>query len=179
MADRVPIVVGGLAIVGIVTWIALRGDATPPAPPPRPAPAAPATVVPTPNGSTPDAAAWTGATPPAPAADPAADPATPATPPAQLAFEAEVRDDGWATTTEREIQARFAKLRRDTLRATECKTGQCRVLLVGTQDAVGDTIADLEGPRGMHGFAKTVLLTAPTQQPDGTVELRAFLSFER
>jgi len=106
-------------------------------------------------------------------------PPEPPRPTAEDTFVAEVRDERWAAPTEREIQRRFTKLRGGKLASVECRQAQCRLVLAGSEPELADTIADLEGPRGMHGFAKNVLLTSPAKQPDGSIELRAYLRFER
>jgi hypothetical protein len=98
---------------------------------------------------------------------------------AEATFTAQVRDDEWAPTTETEIKRRLTKIRGAKLEATECRQNQCRLVLAGSEGDVGQTIADLEGTRGLHGFATNVLLTAPERRSDGTLVLRAFAMFER
>jgi hypothetical protein len=94
-------------------------------------------------------------------------------------FESEVRDGGWAGEVESKIQERFAKVRGAKLASTECRQTQCRLTIVGSEGDLAQTIADLESHRGLHGYAKNVLLTAPAKKADGTLELRAFAIFER
>lgn len=94
-------------------------------------------------------------------------------------FESESRDVGWASETESGIQQRFAKVRGAKLEAAECRQQQCKLTIVGSEGDLAQTIADLEGPRGLHGYAKNILLTAPAKKPDGTLELRAYAIFER
>lgn len=94
-------------------------------------------------------------------------------------FEAEIRDTAWAPGIETGIKERFAQIRGAKLEQTECRKTKCRLTITGSQGDLAQTIADLEGPRGLHGYAKNVLLTAPAQKPDGTVELRAIAIFDR
>jgi len=94
-------------------------------------------------------------------------------------FEAEVRDDEWAKPTERGIKQRFKHVRGAKLREAECRQSRCRLVIAGSKSDVAQTIADLESARGLTGFAKSVLLTAPERQADGSLELRAFALFER
>jgi hypothetical protein len=94
-------------------------------------------------------------------------------------FEAETRDGDWAEETENTIQKRFEKVRGGKLEAAECRQSQCKLTISGSEGDVAKTIADLEGPRGLHGFAKNILLTAPSKKPDGTIELRAYAIFDR
>jgi hypothetical protein len=108
-------------------------------------------------------------------------PALPAvkTPAAAEVFESEVRDADWAKSTERGIKQRFKNVRGATLRETECRQSRCRLMITGSENEVSQAIADLEGARGLTGFATSVLLTAPERKPDGSLELRAFAVFER
>ena len=98
---------------------------------------------------------------------------------ADATFESEQRDIGWAADTESTIQQRFEKVRGAKLAGTECRQTQCKLTIVGSEGDVSQTIADLESHRGLHGYAKNILLTAPARKPDGTLELRAFAIFER
>ncbi len=94
-------------------------------------------------------------------------------------FEAELRDAEWAPGVESGIKERFAQVRGAKLEQTECRKTKCRLTITGSEGDLAQTIADLEGPRGLHGYAKNVLLTAPAQKPDGTIELRAIAIFDR
>lgn len=94
-------------------------------------------------------------------------------------FEAEIRDAEWAPGVETGIKERFAQVRGAKLEQTECRKTKCRLTITGSEGDLAQAIADLEGPRGLHGYAKNVLLTAPAQKPDGTVELRAIAIFDR
>jgi hypothetical protein len=101
------------------------------------------------------------------------------TPAAAEAFEAEVRDVEWAKSTERGIKQRFKNVRGAALREAECRQSRCRLTLAGSENEVSQAIADLEGARGLTGFAASVILTAPERKPDGSLELRAFAVFDR
>lgn len=94
-------------------------------------------------------------------------------------FDRQTRDPAWAPKTEKAIRERFAKVRGGKLQATECRESACRLEIAGSEGDIGQAIADLESPRGMHGFAKTIILSAPERKPDGTVVLRATATFER
>jgi hypothetical protein len=95
------------------------------------------------------------------------------------AFLAEPRDDAWAPGVEAELAKRFRSIRGGKLGDLECRKSQCRLVIAGSQGDVGQTIADLEGHRGLHGYAKTVVLGRPTKKPDGSVELPIYTVFER
>lgn len=154
----------GLPIVAITHGC--KGD--PPAPAAAPGSAAP--------GSAAIAA------PPRPALVDAhvAPPALPAAPPAAAAaFAAEPRDPSWAAPTEAELRRRFRDIRGAKLEDMECRARRCQLVITGSEGDVGQTIADLESHRGLHGFAANVLLTAPEKNPDGTLRLRAYAVFDR
>ena len=102
-------------------------------------------------------------------------PVTPASDP----FEAQVRDPKWADLTERGITQRFARVRGGRLRATECRHDRCRLVIAGTKAQLAQTIADLQGPRGLSGYAASIMLGTPELQADGSVELRAVAKFRR
>ncbi len=175
MAARVPVVLGILTIVGVVAWFALRDGSTPaPTTASRSANLAPRGAIAAPEGPAvpaelpADGAAHLGAVLPPATTDATED-----------GFAAEPPDKRWAATTELEIARRWKKVRGARLAETECRHTQCRITIVGNEAELGTTIADLEGPRGMKGYAQNVLLTAPTKRPDGSIELRAYLKFER
>jgi type IV secretory pathway VirB10-like protein len=160
--DRTPFVVGLLAIVAVVAWLILRGDTAQPSNP-SPTPSA----APTPPKQ------------PAPAPPSLPAPPTPTpTPSAEDTFVAQPRDDAWAKQTEAELAKRWKQIRGGTLESTECRKVECRLVVTGTQDAVAQAVADLEGPRGLHGFAENVLLSNPTVAGD-TVTLRIYARFAR
>jgi hypothetical protein len=94
-------------------------------------------------------------------------------------FNAEGRDAQWASETEGGIKERFAKVRGGKLENAECRQTQCRLTIVGSEGDLAQAIADLEGARGLHGYAKNIILSAPAKKADGTLELRAFAQFER
>ncbi len=94
-------------------------------------------------------------------------------------FDSETRDTAWASDTESGIKQRFEKVRGAKLEATECRQTQCKLTIVGGEGDLAQAIADLEGPRGLHGYAKNILLSAPAKKADGTLELRAYAIFDR
>jgi hypothetical protein len=98
---------------------------------------------------------------------------------AENKFLTETRDDEWAPQTETKIRKRFENIRGAHVEAMECRERQCKIVLAGSEGDIGQTIADLEGHRGLHGFAKNVVLTAPTKQDDGSIELAIYAVFER
>jgi hypothetical protein len=172
MGDRTPIVVGILAIAGVVAWLLVSGG-DPDAPKANAPPSGPSAH------TTPAKTAVT--EPPSLPAKPALAPeAVPAAPTANEVFETESRDDAWAKTTEAELAKRWKKIRGAAVESTECHASQCRVIVTGSEQDVGKTVADLEGSRGLHGFAdKGVHLTAPEINADGTVALKIFVRFDR
>jgi hypothetical protein len=100
-------------------------------------------------------------------------------PSADATFSAQIRDDDWAPGTESQIRERFKKVRGAKLDSTECRTDRCKLVIAGSEGEVSQAIADLEGNRGLHGFATNLLLTAPEKKADGTLVLRAFATFKR
>lgn len=173
MGDRVPLVVGVLAIVAVVAWLVIRdhGDTdVPSAPAHQTTPAKVTTPTPTtpPNLRT---------TPSLPADTTPSQPAD--TPTANDVFETEPRDDAWAAKTEAELAQRLAKIRGGKIDKPECHQTQCRVVIAGNEQDVGASVADLEGSRGLHGYAKGVLLTSPERNANGDVSLRVFVQFAR
>lgn len=169
MGDRTPFVVGILAIVGVVAWLVLRDERARPADS-QPAPSAPANARAT--VAAPEAPSL-GSAAPAPALPPSTGPT------AEDLFFDEVRDAAWAERTEAEITKRWAQVRGGKLESTECRQTQCRLVVTGAQDDVATAIADLEGPRGLHGFAENILLTNPARNADGSVVLRLYARFDR
>jgi hypothetical protein len=170
MGDRAPFVVGILAIVAVVAWLLLRGDSAQKAPNPTPSPGA--------RGS---GAALNAAERPSLGSDTSTRPELPplpAGPTTEDTFSEEDRDTAWATKTEAEITKRWKQVRGGKLESTECRQTQCRLVVAGTEQDVASAIADLEGPRGLHGFAESVLLTSPTNV-DGTITLRIYAKFDR
>ncbi len=173
MSDRVPFVVGILAIAGVVAWLVLRADDDTPPPPSKAVGSATLTAPPAPRATTTPREA-----PALPAQTEA--PSAPVTgPTAEETFSTETRDDTWATQTERELAKRLTKLRAGTIESTECRQSQCRVVVAGSEHDVATAVADLEGPRGLHGYAQNVLLTSPDRKDDGSIALRVFVRFAR
>ena len=171
MGDRVPFVVGLLAIVAIVAVLVLRGETA--QPPAKPAPA-PATATGTATRPAPPSLP----TPP----QPRPELPTSVVPPAQTAdetFSEETREAAWAAATEAQITERWKQVRGGKLESLECRQTQCRLVVKGSEDDVATSVADLEGPRGMHGFAQSVMLTNPLKHDDGTISLRVFVRFDR
>lgn len=167
MGDRTPFVVGLLAIAAVVAWLVLRESDTPESKPASPAGSAALTARPTPEPSLPKP---TGPTP--------APELVPQAPTAEDVFSEEPRDDAWAVKTEAELAKRWKQIRGGTVESIECRRTRCRVLLVGPQNDIAAALADLEGPRGLHGYAQNVHLTAPQQRADD-IALRIFVRFER
>lgn len=175
MGDRTPFVVGILAIVAVVAWLVLRDDTA------RSQKSAPAAGSAAPRGTS-------GAQVAAPAGPtlggtstsanaPALPP--PSAPTAEDVFAEESRDDAWAPKTELEIAKRWQAVRGGTLESTECRQTQCRLVVTGSEQDVAAAIADLEGSRGLHGFAEQVLLTSPSKNADGSIALRIYARFDR
>ena len=169
---RAPIVVGILAIAVVVAWLLLRGDDTPKAKPTSPTGSADLTRAdPRAKVSAPEG--------PSLPSGSAAKPELSAAPTADDVFSEETRDDTWAAKTEADIAERWKKIRGGKLESTECRASQCRLVVTGAEPDVAQAIADLEGPRGMHGFANNVHLTSPEKRADGSIALRVFVRFDR
>ncbi|MGE0867496.1 MAG: hypothetical protein AB7P03_02960 [Kofleriaceae bacterium] len=109
--------------------------------------------------------------------DPSGSPAAPQMTSTQP-FEQQTRDSRWADKTEREIRNRFAKVRGARLQAAECRHDQCLITIAGTQAEVTTSIADIEEPTGLKGFARSIVLSAPEQDGDRMV-LRFYAVFDR
>jgi hypothetical protein len=172
MPSRWPIVVGIAVIAGGVAWFALRdGEGEKPTTPISPKSPGSADL------TTPSKVVSVPAPPRLPSAD-TKNPALPKLTAAEV-FAAQPRDDEWAPPTETEIRKRFKRVRGAKLSELDCRQSQCQIIVAGTQADVSRTIADLEGDRGLHGFAQNLLLTAPERKPDGTLVLRAFAMFDR
>lgn len=169
MRDRAPFVVGLLAIVAVVAWLLLRGEsAQQPNAQPQPTQA---------TGSTAARSAPAGPSLPTTNPPPSLPPST--GPTAEDTFSEEVRDDAWADKTETELAKRWKQVRGAKLESTECRQAQCRLVVTGAEADVATSIADLEGPRGLHGFAENILLTSPSKAADGTITLRVYAKFDR
>lgn len=173
--DRAPIVVGISASIGVVAWVLVGGgDSEPKARAPGSGDRAdPRAATRAPEGpALPAASGWgTAAMPKLPT--------PPAAPAADDVFLEEIRDDAWATKTERDISERWKAIRGGKLESAECRRAQCRLVITGAEADIGQAIADLEGPRGMQGFANHVHLTNPAHRADGSIALRVFVRFER
>ena len=74
---------------------------------------------------------------------------------------------------------RFAALRGARLADAECRTRQCRLVLVGSRDQLGRTISELAGAHGLHGYARDVALAPPEPRSDGAYAMRAYAQFSR
>ncbi|MCW5806253.1 MAG: hypothetical protein KIT31_28060 [Deltaproteobacteria bacterium] len=106
-------------------------------------------------------------------------PPPPPSRPAAETFAEETRDPTWAAPTEAALAQRLAKVRGGKIAGTECRHSQCQITLAGTPGEIKKSIADLESHRGLHGFARTLVLTAPEKKPNGSLLLRAYAVFER
>jgi hypothetical protein len=106
-------------------------------------------------------------------------PALPATPTPRDVYATQTRDGEWAPATEANLRKRFAKIRGGKLSALDCRESVCELVVAGSKTEVGQTIADLEGARGIHDISTGQFLTAPQPQPDGSIVLRIYASFER
>jgi hypothetical protein len=99
--------------------------------------------------------------------------------PAQL-YASEPRDLDWGPRTEKEIEQRLAHLKGANLESTECHVTQCQIALASVDtDALRVAIGELEAQRGLAGLATSMILSAPEKRADGSLLLRAYVSFER
>jgi hypothetical protein len=94
-------------------------------------------------------------------------------------FAEERRDAAWAAPTEATLAQRLAQVRGAKVQTTECRHERCQIALAGSLGDIKKSIADLESSRGLHGFARTVVLTVPEKKPDGSYLLRAYAVFDR
>jgi len=204
---RWPIVVGIAAAVGGGAWFALRarsGAETAPSSKPGSnesyaplsvlldtaaiaAPSSPTLLVGSGEGARSEPAAAGEATPalPTPPALPIPSERTKSKEPSQ-AFASQQRDPVWAPATEREIKKRFQAVRGGTLQAAECRHDVCQLLIEGTSDDLATAQAWLETPRGLRGFARSVLLAGPPAGAEppapgttATAVLTVYASFDR
>jgi hypothetical protein len=155
--------IGLAALVAVFLWRTLRSDEASSGAAVQPAHAADLTA------------------PSAPSSTPAT-PATsraPAIAPRAAAFVDEPRDARWASATERTLRERFRTVRGARLSDTECRTRQCRLVVIGSRDQIGHTIAELGGAHGLHGLAIALELAPPESHADGSVTLRAYAQFSR
>jgi len=162
------VVVVAIGVIGaVVVWRVARDTETP---------------APTSASAAPDARTGVAApTPPAlaDAASGSGQPALPATPTPRDLYAAQTRDGEWADSTEATLRKRFAKIRGGKLSALACRETVCELVIAGTKGEVGQTIADLEGARGIHDISTGQFLTAPEARPDGSIVLKIYASFER
>ncbi len=104
-------------------------------------------------------------------------PPLPTGPTAEQKFEAEPIDRAWASTTQIALAERLETV--SNIKATECHSMQCRIIVVGTPREVGKSIELLTSDRALHSYARTITLTTPTRRDDFTLELHAFAQFAR
>lgn len=99
--------------------------------------------------------------------------------PAQI-YASESRDLDWGPRTEKEIEQRLAHLKGGSLETTECRVTQCQIAIASADtDALRIAIGELEAQRGLAGLATSMILSAPEKRADGSLLLRAYVSFER
>jgi hypothetical protein len=99
--------------------------------------------------------------------------------PAQL-YASEARDLDWGPRTEKEIEQRLAHLKGGSLESTECHVTQCQIAIASADtDTLRVAIGELEAQHGLAGLATSMLLSAPEKRADGSLVLRAYVSFER
>ena len=82
-------------------------------------------------------------------------------------------DRAWQISTEAEIRRRVPAAT-----AIECRHTLCRVTLVGSQGDVMAQSEQLAGEKSLRGIARSIQLTAPAPQPDGTLALRVYARFD-
>jgi len=168
---RLLLVVAILVIAVVALWFLLRDTETP-----------------APTSRSPEADARTGSaahsapSPPILADAPARGsdhPELPPPPTPRDTYATETRDAPWAAPTEATLRKRFATIRGGKLAGVTCHASVCELVIAGTKAEVGQTIADLEGARGLHDISTGQFLTAPEQKPDGSIALRIYASFAR
>ena len=170
------IVVGILAIAAVVAWLLFRsGDKPTPNAPPRTGSSA---LTQSGAKSVPESPSLPSAGSDLVPSGPTLPPQPPA-PTAEDTFSGEDRDEVWAAKTEPELRKRWKSIRGGKLESVECRQTRCKLVVTGPEQDLAQAVADLEGPRGLHGYAENVLLTAPSQNADGTIVLRIFAKFDR
>jgi hypothetical protein len=164
---------GAVAVVitaGVVAWIALSGRESPPADE-SPRAGAP------PGQSADRAGAGAGLAPERP---------QPRLPPGDSfaeRFGAEVREPGWATTTEADLERRLGPALGERVEASaiECRQRLCRVT-VESDDAAAlhDAVEALQDERGgLHGWASQLVLAShrPAASPGDRAAVTLYLMF--
>ena len=86
-----------------------------------------------------------------------------------------MRDSRWAPGAERDLRQKLTSVH-GRLEGVECRRSICRVTLSGTPGELGRATNDLEA--SLHPGARSMLL-GRNDRPDGTVELHAFVDFDR
>ena len=79
-------------------------------------------------------------------------------------------DRFWVKSTEAEIRQRVP-----VASGIECHRTLCRVTVAGSEGEVVARTEQLE--RGLRDIARSIQLTAPATQPDGTLAVRAYARF--
>ncbi|MGE0550570.1 MAG: hypothetical protein AB7O24_03190 [Kofleriaceae bacterium] len=185
------IVVGIVVVVGGIAWLAIGLDPEPAKVSPKPGSDSPVTpgraAISAPegpslnSGSVAEALDDSGSTTNTPRPElppvPPGSATGPATTPKQP-FATQTRDPRWAAKTEGEIRNRFATIRGARLQSAECRHDQCLVAIAGTAAEVTTSIADIEAPTGLKGFARSIVLSAPEQDGNRMV-LRFYAVFDR
>lgn len=182
MAPRALVIVAIAAIAGGIAWFELRGGhgetapETAHEPPKQPGSAVTMGLAPTPP------IAITQRTPDKPQLPDQPRPMLPdgGVPTLAQLYASEPRDLDWGPRTEKEIERRLAHLNGASLETTECHVSQCEITLSSTDEhGLQIAISGLEAQKGLAGLATTMMLTAPQKRADGSLLLRAFVSFER
>jgi hypothetical protein len=99
------------------------------------------------------------------------------TPTQDQRFAEEPVDRAWKQKTEAELAKRLAPV--PNIKRYECHETQCLIVIAGSEHDVGKSVSALESDHAMHELARNVVLTAPTRNTDGTIELHAYAQFER
>jgi hypothetical protein len=184
MAARAGLVVGAVAITAGIAWFALRGREDDTTPPVKADPGSAPVTAPAGSDSgsafirTPRDGKAAIFAPAGPSLEGSASGSTDGSVAPTSTFDSETRDAVWAPKTEDEIRRRFKSLRGGSLDATECRQAQCLLTLSGSEEQIGQTLAELETRRGLVGFAHHVVLSGP-EQKDGKLVVKAYAVFER
>lgn len=98
-------------------------------------------------------------------------------------FEAEPRDDRWASGIESTLAPRLDRLAADAhvhLASVECRQRQCRVRVEAEdQDSLGTALTRLGEDGGLVGVASGMIIGTPTPMPDGRTQIDVYGTFER
>ena len=99
-------------------------------------------------------------------------------PTAHQVFMSESPDPAWKQATEHRLHEKLAHLAHVPSQI-ECRSTQCRITVVGSQQDLAASIDELQGESGLLSMAQSMVLTAPENLADGKLALDAYARFDR